>query len=88
MQNWHVKRFINTAGVVSYSAPQGDVFRSVDLIDESYDGIIENGFLKGEQQFLRFYSLDTHTHKSLCIQQVKMKITSMFSVFIFVFCIR
>ncbi|XP_045034749.1 discoidin domain-containing receptor tyrosine kinase B isoform X1 [Daphnia magna] len=35
------------AGVVSYSAPQGDVFRSVDLIDESYDGIIENGFLKG-----------------------------------------
>lgn len=35
-------------GVTSYSAPQGDVFRNGDMIDETYDGIIENGFLKGE----------------------------------------
>ncbi|XP_046642045.1 discoidin domain-containing receptor 2-like [Daphnia pulicaria] len=34
-------------GVVSYSGPQGDVFRNSDLIDETYDGIVENGFLKG-----------------------------------------
>ncbi len=37
-----------TEGVVSYSGPQGDVFRNNDLIDETYDGIVENGFLKGK----------------------------------------
>ena len=45
-----------TEGVVSYSMPQGDVFRSGDLIDETYDGIVENGFLKGRLFLLSFLS--------------------------------
>ena len=36
--------------------PQGDVFRSGDLIDETYDGIVENGFLKGRLFLLSFLS--------------------------------
>lgn len=29
--------------------PQGNVFDKIDVIDESYDGIEENGFQKGKK---------------------------------------
>jgi hypothetical protein len=46
-----------TEGVVSYSLPQGDVLDDIDLIDDMYDGISDNGFLKGT---LPLYSYHLH----------------------------
>ena len=46
-----------TEGIVSYSMPQGDVFDKIDVIDESYDGIEENGYLKGKKQALNLNRL-------------------------------
>ena len=37
--------------------PQGDVFDKIDVIDESYDGIEENGYLKGKKQALNLNRL-------------------------------